>query len=293
LFVSYIDLGGNGSDGRERLQKRLQEVAADAANGSFPNLVRVVMLFHRFQFSGSNTYLLPHSASGEALRRLYNRFVGSLPDDPFLAPIRRQVETHLAREPKTEAGDPPPGLSGAFLEDPERITFLGLDEAKKRWGRWLAESLPQVHEASEALQAYANVIAHELAQLNRVFFRDRRSVSLDVADGGIVEGGSALPMRIAEARWAGDRWPWLISRQTLRAIANAAHLPRDFMPLGSVTQLLRPTPQATEKPAATAEGGGEGDRGGKADDFFSERRAPGSNPIDERPDESGSKASLS
>jgi hypothetical protein len=247
LFVSYTDLGGNGSDGPPRLQDRLKEVAADAASVSFPNLVRMVILFHRFQFSGSNTYLLPHSASGEVLRRLYNRFVGSLPDDPFLAPIRRKVETHLAREPKTEAGTPPPGLSGAFLEDPERIEFLGLNEAKERWRQWLAQSLPQVHEAGEALQAYADVIAHELAQLNAVFFRDRRDGSPGTADGEIVDGESALPMRIAEVRWAGDRWPGLISRQTLLAIARAAHLRRDFMPLGGVTQPLRvtaPVPEA-------------------------------------------------
>jgi hypothetical protein len=252
LFVSYIDLGGNGSDGPARLQQRLQQVVTDAADGSFPNLARMVMLFHRFQFGGSNTYLLPHSASGEALRHLYNRFVGSLPEDPFLAPIRRQVETDLAREPKTEAGNPPPGLSGAFLEDTERIRFLGLDKAKERWGRWLAESLPQVHEAGEALQAYADVIAHELAQLNAVFFRDRRG-SPGAADGEIVKNGSVLPMRIAEARWAADRWPGLITRQSLLAIARAAHLPRDFAPLGSVTQPpLRPTPPNPRTATRTA-----------------------------------------
>jgi hypothetical protein len=113
----------------------------------------------------------------------------------------------------------------------------------------LAQSLPQVHEASEALQAYADVIAHELAQLNAVFFRDRRGGSPGAADGVIVDGESALPMRIAEARWAGDHWPGLISRQTLLAIARAAHLPRDFAPLGSLTQPpSRPPSPAPETP---------------------------------------------
>ena len=289
LFVSYTDLGGNGSDGPARLQQRLKVITAEAAGGSFPNLVRVVMLFHRFQFNGSNTYLLPHSASGEALRRLYNRFVYSLPDDPFLATIRRKVEMHLVREPKTEAGAPPLGLSGAFLEDPERIEFLGLDEAKERWRQWLAESLPQVHEAGEALQTYADVIAHELAQLNAVFFRDRRGGSSDVEDGEIAAGGSALPMRIAEARWAGDRWPGLISGQSLLAIARAAHLARDFAPLGSVTQPpSRPTPSRPGAPTKAVDS--EQDR--TASDLF-DPRTYGPDPLRRNPSESGRDVALS
>jgi hypothetical protein len=277
LFVSYTDLGGKGSsDGPDRLQQRLKEVAARAAGESFPHLVRMVMLFHRFQFNGSNTYLLPHSASGEALRRLYNRFVYSLPDDPFLAPIRREVETYLTREPKTKAEAAPPGLSGAFLEDPAQIKGLGLAEAAEGWREWLARSLPQVHEASEALQAYADLIAHELAQLNAVFFRDRRDGSSGAGGGEIEAGGPALSMRIAEARWAGDRWPGLISRQTLLAIARAAHLPRDFAPLGSVTQ--RPLRPAPSKPEAATTAARAAAYGGTANNFSGPPTPPGSAP---------------
>ncbi len=82
-------------DTPKQMQQRFDDLAHDAANQSFPALVRLILQFHRFQFVGSNTYLLPNHESGEALRRLYNRFVTSLPDDRIVATIRVRIDKTL------------------------------------------------------------------------------------------------------------------------------------------------------------------------------------------------------
>lgn len=244
LFVSYIPPGSDRAGGPNLLRERLTGLASDHADKSFPDLVRLIILFHQFQFRGSNNYLLPGHASADALRRLYNRFVRSLPDDPFLATIRRQVEAHLAKEPKTAAEAAPAGLSGAFLEDSRQWKELGLQEAAAQWRSWFAHGLPQVHEASEALETYADLIAHELARLNAAFFHDRYA---------------SLGVRGIVADWAGERWPALLTERSMLAIARSDHLPRAFLPLGGVARPSGPGRPPAKEEADAADAGGPGD----------------------------------
>jgi hypothetical protein len=231
-----------------QLSDRLDDLAREAAKVSFPALARLVIRFDRFQFHGSNTYLLPHHTSGETLRRLYNAFVASA-DQRLLTLIRQGVENHLAAEAKPEATDPF-GLYGTFLEglpdqnDPEEKhpeekhpeekhpeeKHKELSEARAIWQKWLRNSLPDVNEAADALRAYSEILSHELALLNAVFFQDRPGVLRNfVRASGIAD---RRPWRPLVAIWARENWPMLVSARTVAAAARSSALSRDFAPLG-------------------------------------------------------------
>jgi hypothetical protein len=211
-------------------------VAKEAAEQSFPSLARVVVLFHRFKFQGSNTYLLPHHASGDALRRLYNQFTASLqnlPEDSLLR-IRKGVEEYLkyaegSTSPQSGAGPaknsdstkpapPPRDLSDSFLEDRQWLKELNLKQPLEDWQHWLEQALPQVSEAADSAAAYADLIAQELALLNKTFFSDQR-------------GFFRSNWRIERD---GDRWPSLLSDGSLEAIVRAQAQSRWFLPLTRV-----------------------------------------------------------
>src|SRR5262249_19237642 len=66
-------------DPSEFLDKELGELAKKYARQTLPNLARVVCALDRFQFRGSNGYLLVHQSSDRHLRRLYNLFRSNLP----------------------------------------------------------------------------------------------------------------------------------------------------------------------------------------------------------------------
>src|SRR5882757_5058000 len=118
----------------------IDRVCSNTADRSFPSLVRLIVLFDRFQFAGSQTYLLPHHEAGVALRRLFNQFVTALPEDGFTADIRRGVEKHLVSEVKPASGSTP-GLEGSFLNDRDHLKSLGLAPAREHYRRWLRENL--------------------------------------------------------------------------------------------------------------------------------------------------------
>jgi hypothetical protein len=173
LFVSYADEGSNPTESAINLQGRMREIANEAAAEAFPALVRLVHFLDRFQFRGSQTYLLPHVGSGEALRRLYNLLMIQLPDDGFVTEMRRAIERHLATEEKPQNGEMPAGIGGTFLEDHTKLDALGLAQLKVRFADWLAQRLPAVSEAARSTMAFAEIMSAELTRLNEPFFHDR------------------------------------------------------------------------------------------------------------------------
>ena len=229
------------------LSDRLNELTDGTANLTFAPFARLVILFDRFQFRGSNTYLLPHHESGETLRRLYNAFVGNLPETELLVLIRRGVERQLLHEAQSGLTDPA-GLNGTFLEClPNANEHPELSEAYEKWRTWLQDALPSVGGAADALLAYSELLSHELALLNAVFFRDRPGITGWLRNKAL---SSEKPIwrPIANA-WASETWPSLLSTHAVAAAARASALPRDFAPLSSGTPIQRrpDAPQAPEK----------------------------------------------
>ncbi len=228
-FINYHDETG--------LSRRLDDLSIETANLTFAPFARLVVLFDRFQFRGSNTYLLPHHESGETLRRLYNAFVSNLPETELLMLIRKGVEKQLLYEAKPPAADPV-GLYGTFLEYlPNRNEQPELTEAYEKWRIWLQDALPNVSGAAEALLAYSELLSHELAVLNAVFFRDKPGIATRLRDK-IVSPDKPIWWPIANA-WAAERWPSLLSTHAVAAAARASALPRDFAPLNSGTPVQK------------------------------------------------------
>jgi hypothetical protein len=238
-FINYHDKSG--------LSQRLDELTTEAANLTFAPFARLVILFDRFQFRGSNTYLLPDHESGETLRRLYNAFVSNLPETELLILIRKGVEKQLLNEAKPAVADPV-GLNGTFLEDlPNPDMHPELSEAHEKWRTWLRDALPKVSGAAEALIAYSELLSHELAVLNAVFFRDRPGIVARLR-GKIVDAYRPAWWPIANA-WAAETWPSLLSTHAVAAAARASALPRDFAPLNSgATTQKRPDPAPQREP---------------------------------------------
>ena len=91
LLLVYARPGRIGTEPAREMVETIDRVCKSTADRSFPSLVRLIVLFDRFQFAGSQTYLLPHHSAGIALRRLFNQFVAALPEDGFTADIRQGV----------------------------------------------------------------------------------------------------------------------------------------------------------------------------------------------------------
>jgi len=245
----------------DRLREAYHDLAARTSRESFPALVRLLWALERFQLRGSNTYLVPDHAAGDGLRRLYNRFVASLPPGDFVSELRRRVEEHLAKEDKTTAGDLPPGIHGSFLEHRDRLQTVGLDGCRDRWEAWLRDAPASVEEAATALRAFATLLAHEMALLNRVFFRDAaaghdapttvgramavlRRVVLPEA-GAPHRSASALAAQAAAA----DRWPGVLDAGAALALRRVEEESVFFAPLGGIGARM-PSPKPLRDTAA-------------------------------------------
>lgn len=216
LALRYASPGVSGAEAAEGLQATMQRICTDSARISFPSVVRLLVLFDRFQFRGSQTYLLPNHAAGMALRRLYNQFAGSLPED-FVTPVRIAVEAYLRDEPKTAAGEPGAGMGGTFLES----GILKLETEMELYRVWLQQHLLQVSDAADALRAFGELLTHELANLNRVFFNDR----------GTVEGTSGFGARMLEEA----AWPATLGEGSLLALVRADAQSEFYRPLGGIS----------------------------------------------------------
>lgn len=207
------------------LRRTIRKVSDETANSSFPSVVRLIVLFDRFQFRGSQTYLLPDHAAGPALRRLYNQFTeslpaGSQPEAGFVTKVRQAVEKHLRDEGKWQSGEVGLGLDGTFLETRETIAALGLEPVQDRYRDWLEENLLQVSDAADAMLAFAQVLTHELALLHRDFFRDRQWLD-DAPSYGrrvLTEGG----------------WPGTLTKDRLITLVQAEGQSEFYRPLGGI-----------------------------------------------------------
>lgn len=228
-------------DDPKAMQERMKAIAADTETESFVSFVRLLHAFERFQFRGSNTYLLPHHAAGEALRRLYNRFIGSLGSqlNRSLTAIRLAIERKLV--PATSGGKAaePPDLGSAQFETRTWFTIDDrfpaadwsdaelqerLDTARARYRTWLATEPAAVAEAADSLHAFSRLLTHELAVLHAVWHRDRGPMALTDS------------WRQVEAAVASGAWPGVLDARAAETVRRARAFSSYFAPLGGITE---------------------------------------------------------
>lgn len=222
----------------EALRQRTAELAKETADASFASFVRLLYAFERFQFRGSNTYLLPHHAAGETLRRLYNRFVESLDAElvKCLPDVRLAIERKLAVRDKDGREDPRLDLGSAQFETIPWFTADGigtaaadltdatleraLRPARQRYEAWLATQPAAVAEAADTLRAFSRLLTHELATLHAVWHRDKGPFALSEA------------WRQAQAAVIGQAWPGVLDETSVETIRRARSVSPFFTPLG-------------------------------------------------------------
>ncbi|MCU0985406.1 MAG: hypothetical protein MUC89_10755 [Acetobacteraceae bacterium] len=241
------------------LRQRTEELAKETADASFASFVRLLYAFERFQFRGSNTYLLPHHAAGETLRRLYNRFVESLDTElvKCLPDVRLAIERKLTVKDKEGRDDPRLDLGSAQFETIPWFTADGigtaaadltdatleraLRPARQRYEAWLATQPAAVAEAADTLRAFSRLLTHELASLHAVWHRDKGPFALSEA------------WRQAQAAVIGHAWPGVLDENSVETIRRARSISPFFTPLGMgarAEQPPRPEAQPVEAPAA-------------------------------------------
>jgi len=238
------------------LRRRTEELAKETADASFASFVRLLYAFERFQFRGSNTYLLPHHAAGETLRRLYNRFVESLDTElvKCLPDVRLAIERKLTVKDKDGRDDPRLDLGSAQFETIPWFTGNGLGTAvidredaalehalrpaRKRYEAWLATQPAAVAEAADTLRAFSRLLTHELATLHAVWHRDRGPFALSEA------------WRQAQEAVIGRAWPGVLDETSVETIRRARSVSPFFTPLGMGARAENP-PQQDAQPAAT------------------------------------------
>ncbi len=259
------------------LRQRMREIADTTAEASFPAFVRLIHAFERFQFRGSNTYLLPHHASGEALRRLYNRFMESLGEDlnRSLTTLRLAVERRLGvkdkegkTDPRLDLGSPQfeaehwfsvPGESdqeqkageekgrhggvtaAADLLDAELAR--GVAQARACYAAWLRAQPASVAIAADSLHGYSRLLTHELALLHAVWHQDR---GLRAVAGKLLFTGRRLARRSLAAlgvRMAPqpDRWPHVLDPRAAEAIRQSRSVSAYYSPLGIGGRIPKPS----------------------------------------------------
>lgn len=241
------------------LRQRMGELGKEAASESFPSFVRLLYAFERFQFRGSNTYLLPHHAAGETLRRLYNRFVETLDGElvKCLPDVRLAVERRLTVKDKEGRDDPRLDLGSAQFETIPWFTVEGigtaaadraaqaleeaLQPARQHYETWLATQPAAVAEAADALTAFSRLLMHELATLHAVWHRDRGPFALRET------------WQQAQAAVEGRAWPGLLADTDVETIRRVRPLSPFFTPLGTSKAAQGAQDKARSARAAQAE----------------------------------------
>jgi hypothetical protein len=233
-------------DGPKALRDRMDEIAGQTTRESFVSFVRLLYAFEGFQFRGSNTYLLPHHAAGETLRRLYNRFVESLGADLvlLLPEVRLAVERKTSTKDK-DGHEPPPDLGSAQFERNDWFTVADedwpkgkgdrpraaadlkaaelqdwLSRARQGYEAWLRDQPAAVAEAAEALRAFSRLLTHELATLHEVWHRDRGPFAVREA------------WRQAQGAVSAADWPGVLDQGTVETMRRARAVSPFFAPLG-------------------------------------------------------------
>jgi hypothetical protein len=240
------------------LRQRMDELAKETAEQSFPSFIRLLHAFERFQFRGSNTYLLPHHAAGETLRRLYNRFVESLDAElvKCLPDVRLAIERKLTVKDKDGRDDPRLDLGSPqfealpwFVADrtgtaaasrSDAALDQALRPARERYEIWLATQPAAVAEAADTLRAFSRLLTHELATLHAVWHRDKGPLALSEA------------WRQAQAAVIGRAWPGVLDETAVETIRRARSVSPFLTPLGMGAKPGAPPPGAQPAGAPAA-----------------------------------------
>ncbi|HEV2100171.1 MAG TPA: hypothetical protein VGR45_14765, partial [Stellaceae bacterium] len=189
---------------RDLLQVSSSLLAEKASSETFPSFVHLVGALHNFQFIGSNDYLLPDYSAGRHLRRLYNEFRESLlsatperGDDlatGLLQWRKRDSEAKTDTKDGEDKSDEKKGKSDskssadkfdieaaldaasrrAGLQDDPALADPEMEGHRKVWEEWLCDNLPDVLNAAVSLEAFSRVMQHQIAELHRDWFHDRR-----------------------------------------------------------------------------------------------------------------------
>jgi hypothetical protein len=216
-------------DDKAPLNRRLDELADEATIISFPHLCRLIALFDAFQFKESNTYLLTDHPAGETCKRLYNTFLGSLPEKLNLANLYA-LEIPVEEGAKKKVGEIP----AAYLT--EAVIDKYLPNEKKIWRDWLRNDLEGVIQAADALRAYNELLLHELANLYRDWFKQEQP-DIPYLEELVLE-----------------RWPNVLTEQSFVAIGRARQQTTLLSPLGAAISGISASP---EERMAGPEGAGE------------------------------------
>ena len=204
------------------LQDNLKALAQTFADQTFYSFCRLIWLFDRFQFEGSNTYLLTTDIAGRSSRQLYNSFITTLPesDDANQASLdlagiiaamrcktREKTEAHAGSNEKGEAAsgtqdDVTAAEFGMMLTEAGDEYHLAL--SCEAYREWLAARPDQVMIAAQCLRAYNELLSHELANLYRDWFQHKRNSDLAFAD----------PV-------AFHKWPNILTEDSVLAISRA------------------------------------------------------------------------
>jgi hypothetical protein len=221
------------------LHQRLDEIAENTARYSFPSFARVLHAFESFQFRGSNTYLLPHHASGLGLRRLYNQFIESLGENMsfYMSDLRLAIEGKTAQK----LGDgmlSPPDLGSAQFEREDwfsDLTPVQLEDyhrkASQRYTDWIKQNPAQVAKAADALHAFSRLLTHELADLHAVWHNESGPFARRLA-------WRQGQMALLENRWAG-----LLDFRTVETLRQVEAISLNYTPLGVGSNQPKHTPE--------------------------------------------------
>jgi hypothetical protein len=197
LLLEYSDQKG--------LRERLDLIARKYADDTFYDLCRLVWLFNRFQFDGSNTYLLTSDVAGRACKQLYNTFIAALPVKEESAHLNTLAILHAMSCPRKVKGREKPIIGAELTVIEFNRLFRGqLSKSREVYQDWLNSRLDSVTLAAKALRAYNELLSHELAKLYRGWFKH--------------EPYSALPFADAVAY---NKWPETLSVDSVRVIAHA------------------------------------------------------------------------
>jgi hypothetical protein len=192
------------------LSRRLDELADETAKKSFPHLCRLIALFYAFQFEESNTYLLTEHAAGETCKRLYNAFVGSLPEELELANLYASEITDENGEKKKIGLVHPAYISDLVISGHKELAI-----ERKKWRNWLRHNLENVIQTADALRAYNEILIHELANLYRDWFK---------------KGQPGVPYA---DELVSNAWPNVITEQSIIVIGRTRQQPTLLSPLGA------------------------------------------------------------
>lgn len=223
---------------REQIRETVAQVTTKAAPATFPSLVQLLWELHRFQFMGSNDYLLPHHSAGTHLRRLYNGFRESLTsaktadgDDLATAVLQN------GKKDKDGKLDLEATLHTASFESKQKngLDDPNMQRLREGWTVWLNDYLPDVLNATTSLEAFSRLLQEQIAALHEDWFRDNRPADeLDAVRHAVKRKawfGILTPSELATLVVACEQADFMTSlRRTASGLPpSRAEVPRDLL----------------------------------------------------------------